>query len=205
MVLSHAILRHTLALLIGTAALSATVVHAAHQELDPFQVEGLHGDVHFGGAIIAAPCRVSFDSLEQTVSLGEQNTSHFRQVGDMTTPVSFVIRLQDCLRSHRVIDPYTMSHDTNTEGSLVRITFIGEGADPRAPELLGGAGLGGVGLRLMDSQGRLIPIGQDSAPLPVHFDNDTVPFKVSLQSYAPQRDIQLGRFHAMTTFRLSYQ
>lgn len=205
MVLTHAIFRQTVALLIGTAALLPTAVQAAHKELDPFQVQGLHGDVHFGGAIIAAPCRVSLDSLEQTVSLGEQNTSHFRQVGDMTTPVSFVIRLQDCLRSHRVINPYTMSHDTNTEGSLVRITFIGEGADPRAPDLLGGSGLGGVGLRLMDGEGRLIPLGQSSDPLTVHFDNDSVPFKVSLQSYAPQREILLGRFHAMTTFRLSYQ
>ncbi|WP_414499831.1 MULTISPECIES: fimbrial protein [unclassified Zymobacter] len=205
MVLTHAIFRQTLALLIGTAALLPTAVQAAHKDLDPFQVQGLHGDVHFGGAIIAAPCRVSFDSLEQTVSMGEQNTSHFHRVGDETAPVSFVIRLQDCLHSHRVVNPYTMSHDTNTEGSLVRITFIGEGADPRAPELLGGTGLSGVGLRIMDSEGRLIPLGQSSDPLPLHFDNDTVPFKVSLQSYAPQQEIQLGRFHAMTTFRLSYQ
>lgn len=205
MVRTHAIFRQALALLIGAAVLLPSAAQASHQELDPFQVQGLHGDVHFGGAIITSPCRVSMESLEQTINLGEQNTSHFRTVGDETPPVSFVIRLQDCLRSHRVINPYSMSHDTNTEGSLIRIAFIGEGASSNAPELLGGKGLNGVGIRLMDSEGHLIALGQDSDPLPLHFENDSLPLKVSLQSYAPQKDIQLGSFHAMTTFRLSYQ
>lgn len=205
MVQTHAIFRQALALLMGAAMLLPSAVQAAHQELNPFQVQGLHGDVHFGGAIIASPCRVSLESLEQTINLGEQNNSHFHTVGDMTTPVSFTIRLQDCLRSHRVINPYTMSHDTNTEGSLVRISFLGEGANAKAPELVGGKGLKGVGIRLMDNDGHLIPLGQDSDPLPLHFENDSLPFKVSLQSYAPQQEIQLGHFHAMTTFRLSYQ
>lgn len=205
MVRTHALIGKMLALFIGAAAAIPMAANAAYKVLDPFEAQGLHGDLHFGGAIVAAPCRISLDSQEQAIDLGEQNTSHFHNVGDMTTPVSFAIHIKDCLRTHYVNNPYTMSRDLNTEGSLVRIAFFGEGAGPDAPELLGGGGLQGVGLRLMDSENRLIPLGQDSDPLPLHFDNDTLPLKVSLQSHAPQRDIKMGHFQTLTTFRLSYQ
>ena len=205
MVRSDALIGKMLALLIGAAAAIPMAANAAYKALDPSEAQGLHGELHFGGTVAVAPCRISLDSQEQTIDLGEQSTGHFRNVGDMTMPVPFSIHIKDCLRTHYVDNPYTMSRDLNTEGSLVRIAFFGEGAGPNAPELLGGGGLQGVGVRLMDSEGRLIPLGQDSDPLPLHFDNDTLPLKVALQSHAPQRDIKMGRFQTLTTFRLSYR
>lgn len=205
MVRRYALLSQMLTVVITAASLMPQAIHAANQNLTSFKGNGLTGDLHFGGALVAASCRISLDTPEQTIDMGEHNTHEFRSVGDTTAPVTFGIHIQDCLTTHYINNPYTMTQNTNTEGSLVRIAFFGEGAGAEAPELLGGGGLHGVGLRLMDSEGHLLPLGHDSDPLPLHLKNDTLPLQVALQSTAPQRDIHLGHFHTMATFRLSYR
>lgn len=195
---------HLLKRSLVAALLCGVSVTAAAYRYDPLEVQGLHGDVSFSGAVIAAPCRISMDSLEQTIDLGVLPNSLFHNVGDRSQPIPFRIRLQDCLRNHVVADQNRLTIASSNEGYLVKVAFYGEGASKRAPNLLGGHGLTGIGLRLMDTDEHPLMLGRESDPIPLHFDNDTLSLKVSLESYDSQDHIKLGNFYSQVTFRLSY-
>lgn len=196
---AHLLKRSLVAALLCSVSLAATA-----NRYDPLEVQGLHGDVSFSGAVIAAPCRISMDSLEQTVDLGVLPNSLFHNVGDRSKPISFRIRLQDCLREHAVADQNRLTIASSNEGYLVKIAFYGEGASERSPNLLGGYGLRGIGLRLMDTDDHPLVLGRESNPMPLHLDNDTLSLKVALESYDSQNNIKLGNFYSQATFRLSY-
>ncbi|WP_139850405.1 type 1 fimbrial major subunit FimA [Acinetobacter pullicarnis] len=68
----------------------AALTHAA----DPVTVQG--GTIHFEGELVNAACAVSTESANQTVVLGQYRTASLANVGDMTTPVPFTIKLVDC-------------------------------------------------------------------------------------------------------------
>lgn len=186
------------------AVLCGVSMAAAADRYDPFKVQGLHGDVSFSGAIIASPCRIAMDSIEQTVDLGVLPNSLFRNVGDRSQPVPFKIRLEDCMRHQDLFDDNALNAVTSTAGYLVKVAIYGESVSERAPNLLGGYGLQGVGLRLMDSKETPLNIGRESSPMPMRLDNDAIALRVALESYGSQNMIKPGRFHANATFRLSY-
>ena len=149
------------------------------------------GDVHFSGAVEAAPCVVSQESADQKVEMGQVRTSDFSSLGSWSDPVEFTINLKEC--------------DT-TIAQQVGVTFRGvtDGKDPTV--LMAGQGAGsaeGIGLGIFDSRGvQVIPNTRPQTFTMLEDGENVLYFRARYRSTS--RTVTGGDASAQTWFTLTY-
>lgn len=150
-----------------------------------------HGKVTFTGSIVDAPCSISPDSIDQTISLGEISDVALKANGNTGTsvPRNFEIKLENC--------------DTSTL-KTVTTTFTGaEGANSGSLGITGTAK--GASIILGNGDGEQINLGDASEPHMLADGNNTLLFSAFLQGDGASATVTPGDFTAVTDFTLAYQ
>lgn len=154
-----------------------------------------HGTVTFTGSIIEAPCSITPETKDQTVSLGQVSNVALKD-GGHSTPKNFYIKLENCDLTSA--DPGKIN--------TVTVSFTGatsiDGAD-----LLGITGTAkGAGIALTDGAGNLIKLGNPTSAQSLGQGNNTLSFAAYLQgSKAENAVIVPGEFQSVADFTLAYQ
>lgn len=177
-------MKNTVALAISASLLSASLSAIA-------DTEGGSGTIHFTGSIIDAPCSIAPESIDQTVELGIVTKKAFKKVGDHSTAATGEIKLVDC----------DLSNGTEAPFSKVSITFTGT-ADTTVKDLLrNDADAQGVGVRLMDKEGKSIALNTaQEYPLS---NSPVIAYQAYMESTAA--DVTVGDVKADVTFKLTYK
>ncbi|HDR2651964.1 type 1 fimbrial protein [Enterobacter asburiae] len=146
-----------------------------------------HGKVTFTGSIIDAPCSISPDSIDQTVSLGQISNAALANSGT-STPRNFEIKLENC---------------TDVTAKTVTTTFTGaEGATAGSLGITGTAK--GASIILTNGDGKQIELGKASDGHSLQDGNNTLLFSAYLQGDSGVT-ATTGDFTAIADFTLAYQ
>ncbi|QGH32215.1 type 1 fimbrial protein [Kluyvera intermedia] len=169
---------------------------------DNWDVEGEHGELHIYGEFVEGACRLDMASQNQEVALGLIPTQNLSKVGSRGEAIAFVLRLRDCVHvGGDMLDQRTGNHLWDRYQPMVSVTFIAP-ADTDTPELIKVQGISGMGLRMTDSTGREIRLGQRGAPQFAVPGNDALIYRVQ-----PERTAQAltsGEWRATVGFELNY-
>lgn len=135
----------------------------------PPLIDGLNGRVDVFGSLVSTPCMLMPESQEQEITLGRTPLFDLKQAGDVTVPVTVVVKLDGCPGGrHTLEDRQTMRGALSlSEQSGVRMRFTGV-ADPddsRFFRVRGGAM--GVALRLSQQDGGVLSPNMGSRALPL--------------------------------------
>lgn len=161
------------------------------------------GTVTFTGSIIAAPCSIAPDSVDQTVNLGSVANKALKD-GGKSSPRSFNIKLQDC-------------DITGLTDKTVTTTFTGTPSKINANNL-GLTGTASGAAIVLTQGGTDIKLGEPTTATKVGDGNNTLTFAAFLQgestttaasggtpaktTYSP---IVPGDFKSVANFTLAYQ
>ena len=177
-----------------------------HQAL--YNTDNQHGILHFSGEILVSPCILAAESQEQDIVMGITSARWFRQAGDRTKQVTFVINLQDCLAGshgyHRDSPGEVAGFGKParlTGGQMVSLSFSGE-SDDLNPELLRVQGVKGLGLRLMDAQGNPLILNQAQRAYLLTPGDNSLTFKVALES--TRKYVVAGNYYGMIRLMMEY-
>ncbi|OKP32416.1 fimbria A protein [Serratia marcescens] len=139
-----------------------------------------HGTVTFKGAIIDAPCSITPETVDQTVSLGQVSNVALKD-GGHSTPKNFQIKLENC-------DLNPGDAQGNGKNNAVSITFTGA-SSVEDNKLLGITGTAkGAGIAITDGSGSLIELGKASSAQTLGNGNNTLSFAAYLQGSKALRD-----------------
>lgn len=172
------------------------------QAVDNWDVGGASGVLEIRGALTESACRLDMDSVRQEVWLGESATGSLARPGDRGVPVSFALRLRDCLRGPSVSrDERTGARYAAADQPAVRVSFLAP-ADTDNPRLVRAQGVSGMGLRLLDGQGRDMRLGSRGEPLWLAPGDNALIYRVAAERTAAP--LTAGAYRALMTFNLSY-
>lgn len=182
-------------LLSGSVASNALAV-------DDWNVQGENGQLHVHGVLRNGSCLISMRSKLQDVVMDNSALGAMKRPGDSGKPTQIVFRLLGCestgglQRSNRV-GPSTWDETQ----PVVTVSFVGA-TDPDDPTLLLIAGMSGVGLRILDSNGRIVIPGTRGKPQFVTTGSDELTYTViPVRTIAP---LIAGEFRASVDFGISY-
>ncbi|CAM3997598.1 fimbrial protein [Rahnella bruchi] len=149
------------------------------------------GTINFEGKVINAACSVAADSINQTITLDDVKVSKLATTGEAAgQPVSFEILISDC--------------DTSVMQN-VSVTFNGQSDSTTSDALANTAGVGAatnVGLQLYGPDGKALPVGIESATIPLNGIQNTLPFSVDY--IATGAAATAGTVAATATFSMNY-
>lgn len=189
-----------IAALLITCAMGLPSVACA--DPDNWNVEGEHGELYVYGEFVEGACRLDMATQNQEVTLGRVPTQVLSKVGSRGEAKTFVLRLRDCVHiGGDMLDQRTGNHLWDRYQPMVSVTFIAP-ADADTPELIKVEGITGMGLRISDSSGRDIRLGQRGAPQFAVPGNDALIYRVQ-----PERTAQAltsGEWRATVGFELNY-
>lgn len=117
------------------------------------------GNVKFVGAILASPCSLQTDNLDQSVDLGMWSAALIKETGQGLAPKTFKLQLNDCL-----VGSYSQQHILRNQHAVAdhsfSITFNAapESNNKKFFESTGSAQ--GMAIRLSDREDRLIEPNQ---------------------------------------------
>ncbi|CAI2025856.1 PAP fimbrial minor pilin protein precursor [Serratia fonticola] len=174
----------------------------ASHAVDTWAVEGATGTLFVRGALTESACRLEMDSAYQDIWLGETATGRLQQIGAQGTPQGFELRLKDCLRS-----PVGSRDKRNgvlawaNNQPAVTVSFKAS-RDTDNPQLVQVQGVSGLGLRLIDSMGQDVRLGDRGKPLLLSSGGNTLTYKV-LPERTPT-SLVVGKYQAVVDFHLDY-
>ncbi|CAI1948296.1 MULTISPECIES: fimbrial protein [Serratia] len=154
------------------------------------------GTVTFTGSIVDAPCSISPETVDQTVSLGQVSNVALKD-GGKSTPKNFKIELENC---------------TVATGKTVQVTFTGAKAQETNKNLLAITGsASGAGIAMTDTSGALVELGKAGTAQMLQNGKNTLQFAAYMQGLgggsgtpAPADNVVPGDFTAITDFTLAY-
>lgn len=183
---------------LGMFLISPTILAA-----DNWAVEGANGSLHIHGALTESACRLDMTSARQDIILGDTGTGSMLSTGSRGEPVGFELKLTDCLRSPTEdLDNLTGSRVWVNNQPAVTISFRAT-RDADNPQLVKAHGVSGLGLRLLDSEGRDVRLGSSGKPLTLIHGQNTLRYTVT-----PERtpaNLVAGYYQATVDFHLSYE
>ena len=152
------------------------------------------GKLAMSGELIEAGCSLDPNSRDIEVEFGDVSASLINRndEGNITRPV--LVRLTGCSVVKR-----------GNDGSLypyASVTFIGNAAASDPTTLLVSGKADGFGIRLRDSQGELLTLGQPSPGYELSETDNVLKFTVSLVPV--QKYIKAGEFTAVAQFFMDY-
>ncbi|TKK13039.1 hypothetical protein EcCFBP13530_23185 [Enterobacter cancerogenus] len=147
-------------------------------------------NIRLSGTVVALGCTVNPADVDKPVDLGEWATKNMKKAGQTTRQVPFAIHLTGCTASG-VTTVFTGTKDKIMPELLA---LKNDGADCAA----------GVAVQIMDSAGKLIPMG-DNAPRGVVDENGNLTFSFRANYVATGDDtVRPGAADADTVFTLTY-
>ncbi|MDT7094053.1 fimbrial protein [Citrobacter amalonaticus] len=166
--------------LVGSASVSASTVTP--------------GKLAMSGELIEAACSLDPNSRDIEVEFGNVSASLINRndEGNITRPV--LIRLTGCSVVKR-----------GNDGSLypyASVTFMGNAAASDTTTLLVSGDADGFGIRLRDSQGEILTLGQPSPEYELSETDNVLKFSASLVPV--QKYIKAGEFTAVAQFFMDY-
>lgn len=187
------------ALVIGVVSALSLTASLAHAAATPEVVNG--GTIHFKGEVVTAACAVDAGSVDQTVQMGQVQTSSFSAAGSTSSPVGFNIQLDNC--------------DTTTY-KTASINFLGTQATDSSGSTLNNvlalqsssAGSAtNVGIQILNSTGEAVSLNvadptSISGQTLINGTN-TLPFQA--RYYATNATVGAGTADADATFQVVYQ
>lgn len=183
----------------GLVMLAAAEVGAASLE----GVDGEHGTLTVSGELVDSPCRLSMDSLDQTVDLGTLASSDLTRPGDRSNPVRFSVRLEGCLvASGYLRDAGTDGATWSASQPVVDVAFTAP-ADFRNPSLMRLNGVEGIALRLTDDRNQDVRLGSRGVPKLLTPGDNTLSWDIVAERVPGP--VVPGAFRAVADFRLSYE
>lgn len=169
---------------------------------DNWNVEGAHGELHIHGTLTEAACRLDMVSAWQDITLGDTPLSDLEHPGDLGRPVTFTLRLRDCVRSGgNLQDPRTGGFSWDPVQPIVTVRFNAL-ADAGTPQLVKANGVSGIGLRITDAQGKYVRLGESSVPQFVTPGGDELVYNV--QPERTPAPLMPGDYRAVVNFALDY-
>lgn len=185
------------------AAPQSHIVTKNWNQVNNWDVDGAYGVLYVRGALTESACRLEMSSARQDIDLHEIGTGKLRNIGDSGTPVSFELRLADCL------DTEIGLRDTRTGGQMqsigqpaVRVSFRSM-HDIDSPQLIKAHGVSGLGLRLLDERRQDVRLGERGLPLQLEQGENTLRYSVTPIRTAAS--LEAGAYHAVVNFHLSYE
>lgn len=164
------------------ALLSARMLWADCYAADQLSASG---EIEVHGTLQEGPCLVSMRSAFQDVVLDNTALANLHKPGDTGKPQQIVLHLLGC-------------HAAEMEMALL---FLAK-ADLDDPNLLKIDGISGVGLRLLNRNGRMIIPGVEHTPLFISAGNDLVYTVIPVRTTAP---LSAGNFTAAVDFGIRYE
>jgi len=159
---------------------------------EPTRQDGL---VQLGGELIASSCGIDNDSAEQTVDFGllaiTTNRAEYSQ-SVANSQKKFYIRLTHC----SVME----SSQINSQPFDLLLSGTPSHYDSRLLAASGDAR--GVAIEILDSAGRLIPVGTAVNLQDVMMNNNLLAFNTSLRGFGNQ--VRAGTIDGMAQFTLRY-
>lgn len=169
---------------------------------DSWNTEGTHGELHIYGDFVEGTCGLDMASRLQQVDLGTTPTQELRHPGERGYPVTFTLRLRDCMRSGgNKRDLHTGNSSGDPLQPIISVTFQAP-ADADNPHLVQVHGATGLGLRITDRLQRDIRLGEQAAPQFVSPVRDELVYFV--QPERTPAPLTPGRWQASLNFRLNY-
>lgn len=168
-----------------------------------WDIDGSHGVLYIHGVLTESACRLEMSSARQDIDLDVIGTNQLHNFGDSGDPVSFELRLADCL------DPGIGLRDLHTGE---RIATIGQPAvrvsfrsvhDEDSPQWVKVQGVSGLGLRIRDEHGEDVRLGERGLPLQLSQGENILHYSITpMRTSAP---LEAGTYHAVVNFHLSYE
>ncbi|WP_336221746.1 fimbrial protein [Citrobacter amalonaticus] len=152
------------------------------------------GKLAMSGELIESACGLDPNSRDIEVEFGEVSASliHHNDESSITRPL--LVRLTGCSVVTR-----------GNDGALypyASITFIGNAAASDPTTLLVSGKADGFGIRLRDSQGEILTLGQPSPEYELSGTNNVLKFSASLVPV--EKYIKAGEFTAVVQFFMDY-
>lgn len=145
-------------------------------------------DVEFSGTLVADPCQIEMDSLEQEINFGNIAAKTFIN-HNYSVAKSFSIHLTECDLSL---------------GNQVSVTFLGE-EDSTHPGTLAVTGSAkGISIRMTDSEGRLVAPNEAQPVSGLHAGDTILEYQARIQAQDFSQ-VSEGDFSAVTTFVLVWE
>lgn len=188
------------AVLVVSIVLGSMLVQLAEAHSAAYSANNWNIQVRAG--LMQSACRLEMTSAYQDVRLGETGTARLRQIGAQGTPVIFQLRLRDCLRTSASRDDERSDNRSwRSYQPAVSASFVAL-ADADNPQLVKISGASGVALRITDSSGRNIRLGNHAVPLMLAAGHDILSYTVSPER--TQAPLNVGAYSAQLNFRLNY-
>jgi len=169
----------------------ATLVMFTAQAGNKNNVTIAGGEVSFLGKVVNAACAVSFQSKNQTISLGKVSTNQLPQLGGLYKAGDFEIQLDNC--------------DLNTS-QLAQINFKGV-SDVKDPLILSVGdekkSARGIGIAIYDSEDNFIPINQNSRTT-YPLNEGLVKLKFIAKYKTTSREVVAGKVLSYAYFTVNY-
>ncbi|MBF7993488.1 fimbrial protein [Rahnella laticis] len=158
--------------------------------VDDWNVSGEHGELQIHGALMEAPCLLDMRSEFQDVKMDSSAIAHLHKTGDTGQPVQITFRVLGCFAA-RV-----------SARDMPIVSFMSP-ADPDEPTLLQIGGVSGIGLRILDEQGKQILPGERHQPQFSSAGGNTLVYNVL--PVRTRAALTTGRFKATVDFRMNYE
>lgn len=165
-------------------------------------VAGNHGQVFVHGSLTESACQLQMETTDQSVDLGNIETSSLPYVGDRGRPVEFNIQLVDCFPAYtQFLNERTNTSIWSTSQPGVQIQFLAPSAE-RFPQLVNVVGAKGLALELSNQEGYRINLGEKSTGTLLTTPQDTLKYYVT-----PVRigSLEPNAFQAIISFELIYE
>ncbi|MBV6819326.1 type 1 fimbrial protein [Rahnella sp. PD12R] len=172
-------------MLTGGMLLSASCAAADNQNTGAGE-----GDLQIHGALMEAPCLLDMRSEFQDVKMDSSVIAHLHKTGDTGQPVQVTFRLLGCFAARAGIKE-------------MPVVSFQSPADPDEPTLLSIGGVSGIGLRILDEQGRQVMPGERHQPQFSSDGGNTLVYNVV--PVRTRATLTTGRFQATVDFRMNYE
>ncbi|MEX9975955.1 fimbrial protein [Providencia rettgeri] len=167
-----------------------------------WNVEGSNGQLYVFGSLTESPCRITMNSLYQSIDMGNIETADLSKVGKTGRPVPFHIELLDCIETSTALqDIKTDRLVWSNEQPGIKMRFLAPTV-PFYPQLVKVVGVQGIGLQLSDDAGQVLLLGESSVPRLLSPGQDSLSFFITPIRIAD--NMQAGAYHALISFELIY-
>lgn len=176
---------------------------ALYRPVDNWNVDGQHGVLYVSGSLTESPCRLAMTSGYQSVLLGNAQTADFNDEGSQGRPIPFQIELLDCLQTPTSLDNVRTGQTVwSSTQPAVKVRFLAPTV-PFMPNYARVNGAKGIGLKLSDSQGISLPLGEDSNPVLLASGQDKLTYYVTpVRTTGP---LEPGAYSALIAFEMIYE
>lgn len=167
-----------------------------------WDVDGASGRIEIYGKLTESACRLDLGSAWQEVDLNTLTTAQLVLPGDEGTPVSFTLKLRDCIRSGTINGDRRLGNQLKDAFQpSVAVTFLAPTLAV-APTLIAVTGASGLGLALRDGRYERIQLGSRGKPLLLDPGQNSLSF--TLTPVRTQAPLAAGYFHASLFFYMRY-